>query len=57
MPGLYYPGCEVADWVDMCADLEEMAEELPPKTEEEIEEMYEDYRRHLEEEEEDRYPF
>lgn len=50
MSGLYYPGCEVQDWLDYEADMYEMQMEENVPTEEEIEEMYAEYRRKMEEE-------
>lgn len=50
MAGLYYPGCEVQDWMDYEADMYEMQMEEEAPSEEEIEEMYYLYRLALEKE-------
>lgn len=50
MPELYFPGCEVQDWLDYEADMYEMQMDEETPSEEEIEEMYYLYRLALEKE-------
>lgn len=50
MTSLYYPGCEVQDWMDYEADMYEMQMEEEAPSEEEIEDMYYWYRLSLEKE-------